>query len=169
MLTRHSSRISGGHGALALPVCSRHAASNGFSEAKGESDTRKLGGYGPPKWIKVGDTVSVTLHIPQLFRPRQLKAVVKRVVPRENEAVNETWISDRDRFSYQGLRHEERLLKPRVKRDGVWHECDWDTALKTARDALAANGEQRDPSVTVLRPGWKSFRVVSVPLFPFQW
>ena len=82
------------------------------------------------------DCVGSNLHV-------HLKGqVVKRVVPRENEAVNETWISDRDRFSYQGLRHEERLLTPRVKRDGVWHECDWDTALKLARDALASNGEQ---------------------------
>jgi hypothetical protein len=51
---------------------------------KGETDGRKLGGWGPPKWIKIGETVSVTLHIPQLFRPRQLKAVVKRVVPVAN-------------------------------------------------------------------------------------
>ena len=67
--------------------------------------------------------------------------VVKRVVPLENEAVNETWISDRDRFSYQGLRHEDRLLAPRLKQDGVWKECDWDTALRAARDGLATHGE----------------------------
>ena len=67
--------------------------------------------------------------------------VVKRVVPAENEAVNETWIADRDRFSYQGLRHEQRLLSPRVKVNGVWQDCDWDTAFKAARDGLALHGE----------------------------
>ena len=67
--------------------------------------------------------------------------VVKRVVPRENEAINETWISDRDRFSYQGLRHEQRLLAPRVKENGVWRECDWESAFKAACAGLAAHGE----------------------------
>ncbi|MDQ7050670.1 MAG: NADH-quinone oxidoreductase subunit NuoG [Enterobacterales bacterium] len=52
-----------------------------------------------------------------------------RVVPRENEAINEVWLSDRDRFSYQALNEGKRLLKPRVKRDGEWVECDWQTAL----------------------------------------
>jgi len=67
--------------------------------------------------------------------------VVKRVVPAENEDVNETWIADRDRFSYQALRHEQRLLSPRVKVNGVWQDCDWDTAFKAARDGLALHGE----------------------------
>ena len=53
-------------------------------KVKGEVDRKKLGGYGPPPWLKVGDTVSVTLHIPQLFRPRSVKAVVRRVVPVPN-------------------------------------------------------------------------------------
>jgi len=48
---------------------------------KGSVDKKKLAGYGPPPWLKVGDTVSVTLHIPQLFRPRPLKAVVRRIGP----------------------------------------------------------------------------------------
>lgn len=53
-------------------------------QIKGESDRKRLAGYGPPAWLKVGDTVSVTLHIPQLFRPRQVKAVVRRIVPLPN-------------------------------------------------------------------------------------
>jgi hypothetical protein len=52
----------------------------GFS-LKGSPDPRKLTGYGPPPWLKPGEVVSVTLHVPQLFRPRAVKAVVKRVVP----------------------------------------------------------------------------------------
>lgn len=57
---------------------------------------------------------------------------VMRVVPRENEAVNEVWISDRDRFSYEGLYHEERLLEPMIKTDGEWRAVDWETALARA-------------------------------------
>jgi NADH-quinone oxidoreductase subunit G len=59
-----------------------------------------------------------------------------RVVARDNEAVNECWIADRDRFSYTALGHEERLHKPQIKKDGVWQECDWDTALTTAVEGL---------------------------------
>jgi NADH-quinone oxidoreductase subunit G len=57
-------------------------------------------------------------------------SIVKRVVPRDNEAINEVWISDRDRYSYEGLYSSERLLTPQVKRDGQWREVDWDTALR---------------------------------------
>ncbi len=63
---------------------------------------------------------------------------VMRVVPRENEAVNETWIADRDRFSYQGLYSEDRLRIPMIKRDGHWEESDWETALSFAVSGLQA-------------------------------
>ncbi len=53
-------------------------------QIKGESDRKRLAGYAPPPWLKVGETLSVTLHIPQLFRPRLVKAVVRRVVPVPN-------------------------------------------------------------------------------------
>ncbi len=52
-----------------------------------------------------------------------------RVVPKENEAINEVWLSDRDRFSYQALSEGKRLLTPRIKRNGEWHDTDWQTAL----------------------------------------
>ncbi|VVE01410.1 NADH-quinone oxidoreductase subunit NuoG [Pandoraea sputorum] len=55
---------------------------------------------------------------------------VMRVVPLENEAVNECWISDKDRFSYEGLNSDERLTKPMLKQGGEWHEVDWQTALE---------------------------------------
>ena len=61
---------------------------------------------------------------------------VTRVVPRDNEAVNETWISDRDRFSYTGLYAEDRLLRPRLKREGTWVEVSWETALTHAAESL---------------------------------
>jgi NADH-quinone oxidoreductase subunit G len=52
-----------------------------------------------------------------------------RVVPKENEAINEVWLSDRDRFSYQALTEGERLLQPKIKIDGEWQTTDWQTAL----------------------------------------
>ncbi len=61
---------------------------------------------------------------------------VKRVVPRRNEAVNEVWLSDRDRFSYEGLYSEDRLQTPLVKRGGEWSECGWEEALSFATQAL---------------------------------
>src|SRR3569832_1414792 len=57
---------------------------------------------------------------------------VMRALPQENAAVNETWISDRDRFSYEGLNCADRLTAPLIKRDGEWEEVDWETALHTA-------------------------------------
>jgi NADH-quinone oxidoreductase subunit G len=54
---------------------------------------------------------------------------VLRVLPRDNEDINECWLSDRDRFSYEGLNAAERLQTPRIKFDGKWHETDWATAL----------------------------------------
>lgn len=55
---------------------------------------------------------------------------VMRVLPRENEAINECWLADRDRFSYEGLNSEQRLTVPMIKYDGKWHEVDWTTALE---------------------------------------
>ncbi|NOX08593.1 MAG: NADH-quinone oxidoreductase subunit G [Gammaproteobacteria bacterium] len=62
---------------------------------------------------------------------------VMRVVPRDNEAVNEVWISDRDRYSYQALTHEERLLAPEIKVDGQWQQVSWDEALQRVVEGLA--------------------------------
>lgn len=61
---------------------------------------------------------------------------VMRVVPAENEAINEVWVSDRDRFSYEGMYSEDRLQKPMLKNNGVWEETDWETALEFVRDNL---------------------------------
>ncbi len=55
---------------------------------------------------------------------------VIRVVPRENEAVNEVWISDRDRYSYEALNSDSRLKSPMIKEDGQWKTVDWQTALE---------------------------------------
>jgi NADH-quinone oxidoreductase subunit G len=61
---------------------------------------------------------------------------VMRVLPLESDEVNECWISDRDRFAYEGLNSEERLLYPMVKRAGVWAEVDWPEALEAAAQGL---------------------------------
>ncbi|GAB7539497.1 NADH-quinone oxidoreductase subunit NuoG [Burkholderia sp. 22PA0099] len=61
---------------------------------------------------------------------------VMRVLPLENEAVNECWISDKDRFSYEGLNSEERLTKPMLKQGGQWVETDWQTALEYVAKGL---------------------------------
>ncbi|MEN9314953.1 MAG: dehydrogenase subunit [Pseudomonadota bacterium] len=83
---------------------------------------------------------------------------VMRVVPLENEAVNECWISDRDRFSYEGLNSEDRLTAPMIKQDGKWSETDWPTALNYAAHALnhvratkgaAAIGALASPTATL--------------------
>ena len=65
-----------------------------------------------------------------------LRGTVRRIVPRNNEAINETWISDRDRFSYEAIYSSERLLRPRIKESGEWRELDWEDALGVAADAL---------------------------------
>jgi len=54
---------------------------------------------------------------------------VMRVLPRDNETVNECWLSDKDRFSYEGLNSEQRLAKPMLKLDGTWREVEWQAAL----------------------------------------
>lgn len=59
-----------------------------------------------------------------------LRGTIKRVVPRDNEAINETWLSDRDRFGYEGIYSNDRLLGPRVKKDGAWEDIGWEAALK---------------------------------------
>jgi NADH-quinone oxidoreductase subunit G len=62
---------------------------------------------------------------------------VMRVLPRDNEAVNECWLADRDRFSYEALNSEQRLTTPMIKQDGVWRTADWQTALEYVAHGLS--------------------------------
>jgi NADH-quinone oxidoreductase subunit G len=55
---------------------------------------------------------------------------VLRVLPRENESINECWIADRDRYSYEALNAADRLTAPMIRRGGKWEETDWNTALE---------------------------------------
>ena len=61
---------------------------------------------------------------------------VMRVVPLENEDVNECWIADRDRFSYEALNGDDRLTRPMLKQGGQWREVDWQTALEYVANGL---------------------------------
>jgi len=61
---------------------------------------------------------------------------VMRVVPLENEEVNECWIADRDRFSYEALNSASRLTAPMIKQNGQWQTVDWSTALGYVADGL---------------------------------
>mgnify|MGYP001065147392 CR=1 FL=1 len=75
----------------------------------------------------------------------QVRGAIKRVVPRDNEAVNECWISDRDRFSYEGVYSAERLLSPQIRENGGWHSVDWQTAIETVANSLREVVEQHGP------------------------
>mgnify|MGYP001825225457 CR=1 FL=1 len=65
-----------------------------------------------------------------------LRGTVKRVVPRVNEAINETWVPDRDRFSYEAIYSDQRLLTPRIKENGEWRDIAWEDALAAAAEVL---------------------------------
>ena len=64
---------------------------------------------------------------------------VMRALPRENDAVNECWISDKDRFAYEGLNAADRLTVPMVREGDAWKETDWQTALErvSIRNSIA--------------------------------
>ncbi|MEJ2654850.1 MAG: NADH-quinone oxidoreductase subunit NuoG, partial [Acidihalobacter sp.] len=71
-----------------------------------------------------------------------LRGQIVRVVPRENESLNETWISDRDRFAYEGLNAADRVLVPKIKVRGRWKDTDWDTALARVADGLRGHAPE---------------------------
>jgi NADH-quinone oxidoreductase subunit G len=76
---------------------------------------------------------------------------VMRVHPRDNESINETWISDRDRFSYEGLYSNDRLTTPMIKKDGHWEAVSWDMALEMAAVGLGEI-EQADQIGALVSP-----------------
>lgn len=74
-----------------------------------------------------------------------LRGAVNRVVPRDNESLNECWISDRDRFSYEGLKSERRLRTPMIRQHDQLVPCDWDTALQAVADGLRDVADRHGP------------------------
>ncbi|MCC5861438.1 MAG: NADH-quinone oxidoreductase subunit G [Gammaproteobacteria bacterium] len=77
------------------------------------------------------DCVGSNMHL------HVLRGTVRRVVPRECESINETWLADRDRFSYQGLYAEDRLQRPMIRDGERWRETSWEQALEYAATQLA--------------------------------
>jgi len=69
-----------------------------------------------------------------------LRGKLKRVVPRANDDINETWIADRDRFSYEGVLAEDRLQRPMLREASGWRVASWEEALGAAARGLAAAG-----------------------------
>jgi NADH-quinone oxidoreductase subunit G len=82
-----------------------------------------------------------------------LRGKLMRVVPRENEAINEIWIADRDRFSYEGVYSDDRLQRPSFRKGEEWIETDWETALGKVAEGLqpraASLGVLASPSSTL--------------------
>ncbi len=74
----------------------------------------------------VGSHLFLHTRAIQTLRPQR---EVMRVVPREHDSINETWISDRDRYSHFGLYDKSRLYQPRIKKRGKWVEVSWQDAL----------------------------------------
>ncbi len=76
-----------------------------------------------------------------------LRGRLMRVVPRANEAINETWIADRDRYSYEGVYAPDRLNAPMLRAAGQWREVSWESALASAagllQDAVREQGAGR--------------------------
>jgi NADH-quinone oxidoreductase subunit G len=82
---------------------------------------------------------------------------VLRVVPRENESVNEVWASDRDRYSHPALNHPDRLTTPLLRQGDQLKPCDWDTALAVVVEMLAElRAEQAGEHLGVLAGGGAS-------------
>ena len=83
-----------------------------------------------------------------------LRGRLKRIVPKEAEAINETWLADRDRFGFEGMYSDDRLLTPRIKENGEWRELGWDAALEVLAARLEAVAGEKigilsSPSATV--------------------
>lgn len=81
---------------------------------------------------------------------------ILRVVPYENSEINSCWLSDRDRFSYEGINSPERLTVPMIKSDGIWKEVDWSHAINYAAHSISnamSNSTSKELSLGALASG----------------
>ena len=99
--------------------------------------TAKPSRYKARPW-DVAQTASIASHdsVGSNVNLHTYKNELIRVVAGDNDAVNECWISDRDRFSYQGIKAKDRLTKPMIKKDGVWKEIDWAGGLDSVAELI---------------------------------
>ena len=79
-----------------------------------------------------------------------LRNQLLRITPSQNEAINEVWISDRDRFSYQAIHSQHRVLQPMIKTEGSWHSVDWSVAFKEVIKRLSNIIHQAPQQVGVI-------------------
>ena len=83
-----------------------------------------------------------------------LRGTIKRIVPRNNESINETWLADRDRYGFEAIYSSERLLRPRIKESGAWRDLHWEEALSRTAEGLQSAAADKigllgSPSATV--------------------
>ncbi len=88
-------------------------------------------------------------------RREEGRVQVMRVVPRENEEINEVWLSDRDRFSYEGL-YRERLESPMIKKEGEWQQVSWEECLTFVAENLQVKGEAASALAALASPNLTS-------------
>ena len=108
--------------------------------------TAKPSRFGARAW-EVRQTESIAPHdaVGSNIFIHSMRDKLVRVVPRDNESINEVWISDRDRFSYQGAMHEDRIAAPMIKKDGDWIVTDWQTALDKALSGIRSVVDGQGP------------------------
>ena len=103
-------------------------------------------GFTQHKAYAMHDCIGSHTTIQTIAKGYDKKTEIMRVLPRKNEALNQIWLSDRDRFSYLGFRHSERLTKPKLKRNGIWQTISWEEALNEVADrtmkTIKSHGEQ---------------------------
>lgn len=85
--------------------------------------------------VAAHDGVGSNVYVHTVGRGYQ-RTELMRVLPRNNEALNQTWLSDRDRFSYQAVNSKQRLTHPMIKQHGEWQAVSWQTALTYTMDHL---------------------------------
>lgn len=103
--------------------------------------------------IALHDCLGSNIHI------HTLRHQCKRVVPKENESINETWLSDRDRFGYLGLSHSTRAAQPLIKKEGQWQSVDWKEALTFTAEKISS---------LMAEHGAKQFAAFASPSSPLE-
>ena len=88
-------------------------------------------------WDAAGENISLSMRLDRDFDG---KAQIKRVMPRQNELVNEIWISDKTRFGHHFTRSDDRLQAPMIKSGGALRESNWDAALSAMAEAVRGAG-----------------------------
>lgn len=99
--------------------------------------TSKPARFNSRSWELINhDSIAVHDCLGSNINIQSIREKVRRVLPRTNEGINECWLSDRDRFSYEALNSPARLRTPMIRHKGAWEETDWETALRFVADEL---------------------------------